>query len=484
MAMQKIANYVDGELIPPRLNRYLENEEPATGLVYSEVPDSDASDIGRAVEAAERAFSAWAEAPLEERARLLHRLAELIKERTEALAHAESVDSGKPLSAARNVDIPRAAANFDFFSSAIQHFFSESHATGTQALNYTLRAPLGVVGCISPWNLPLYLFTWKVAPALAAGNAVVAKPSELTPMTAYLLSEICQEAKLPPGVLNIIHGVGAKAGQSLVEHPKVEAICFTGGTQTGARIAATAAPNFKKLSLELGGKNPNIVFADCDFERAVATSVRSSFFNQGEICLSGSRIFIERSIFDKFRDEFVRRTQSLRVADPLAEDCDVGALISENHLQKVLSYIGLAEEEGGRILTGGRQVHLEGRCERGHFVEPTIIDGLSPYCRVNQEEIFGPVVTLTPFDHEDEAVEYANSTPYGLSATIWSENIERCHRMASRIQSGVIWINCWLLRDLRTPFGGMKQSGVGREGGFEALKFFTEPKNVCVYLGG
>src|SRR5208283_2942158 len=482
--MQKIANYIDGELVPPRLGRYLENLEPATGLGYSEAPDSDASDIDRAVGAADKAFSAWAEAPLEERAGLLRRLAELIKERAEAFAHAESVDSGKPLSAARQVDIPRAAANFEFFSSAIQHFFSESHATGTQALNYTLRAPLGVVGCISPWNLPLYLFTWKVAPALAAGNTVVAKPSELTPMTAYLLSEICREAKLPPGVLNIVHGVGAKVGQSLVEHPKVRAISFTGGTQTGARIAATAAPRFKKLSLEMGGKNPNIVFADCEFERAVVTSVRSSFFNQGEICLSGSRILIERSIFDKFRDEFVLRTQALRVADPLVKGCDVGALISENHLHKVLSYIGLAQEEGGRILTGGRQIHLEGRCERGFFVEPTIIEGLSPYCRVNQEEIFGPVVTLTPFDREDEAIEYANSTPYGLSATIWSENIKRCHRLASRVQSGVIWINCWLLRDLRTPFGGMKQSGVGREGGFEALKFFTEPKNVCVYLGG
>ncbi len=482
--MQRIANYIDGELVPPRLSRYLENLEPATGLAYSEAPDSDASDIDWAMGAAENAFSAWAEAPMEERARLLRRLAELIKERAETFAHAESVDSGKPLSAARQVDIPRAAANFEFFGSAIQHFFSESHATGTQALNYTLRAPLGIVGCISPWNLPLYLFTWKVAPALAAGNTVVAKPSELTPMTAYLFSEICREAKLPPGVLNIVHGVGAKVGQSLVEHPKVRAISFTGGTQTGSRIAATAAPCFKKLSLEMGGKNPNIIFADCEFERAVATSVRSSFFNQGEICLSGSRIFIERPIFDKFRDEFVSRARALRVADPLADSCDVGALISEAHLHKVLSYIDLAQEEGGRILTGGRQVQLEGRCAGGFFVEPTIIEGLSPDCRVNQEEIFGPVVTLTPFASEDEAVEYANSTPYGLSATIWSENVTRCHRLASRVQSGVIWINCWLLRDLRTPFGGMKQSGVGREGGFEALKFFTEPKNVCVYLGG
>jgi len=482
--MQRIANYIAGELVPPVSGRYLENIEPATGRRYSEVPDSDAADIDRAVAAAKKAFLAWAEAPLEERSRLLRRIADLIEAKTDALARAESVDAGKPLSAARQVDIPRAAANFQFFSSAIQHFFSESHAMGSQALNYTLRVPLGVVGCISPWNLPLYLFTWKVAPALAAGNTVVAKPSELTPMTAFYLSEICREAGLPPGVLNIVHGTGAKVGQSLVEHPDIEGISFTGGTQTGARIAQTAAPKFKKLSLELGGKNPNIIFADCDFERAVSTTVRSSFFNQGEICLSGSRIFIERPIFEKFRDELLRRTQALRVADPLSGDSDVGALISENHLRKVLSYIDLAQTEGGRILTGGKQVRLEGRCENGFFVEPTIIEGLTPDCRVNQEEIFGPVVTLMPFDREDEAIEYANSTMYGLSATVWSENVKRCHRLANRIHSGVIWINCWLLRDLRTPFGGMKQSGVGREGGFEVLKFFTEPKNVCVYLGG
>lgn len=482
--MQRIANDIGGELVPPVSGRYLENIEPATGRSFSEVPDSDSADVDRAVAAAKKAFPAWAEAPLEERSKRLRRIADLIEAKADALARAESVDAGKPLSAARQVDIPRAAANFQFFSSAIQHFFSESHAMGSQALNYTLRVPLGVIGCISPWNLPLYLFTWKVAPALAAGNTVVAKPSELTPMTAFYLSEICREAGLPPGVLNIVHGTGAKAGQSLVEHPNVEAISFTGGTQTGARIAQSAAPKFKKLSLELGGKNPNIIFADCDFERAVSTTVRSSFFNQGEICLSGSRIFVERPIYETFRDELLQRTRALRVADPLSGDCDVGALISENHLRKVLSYIDLAQTEGGRILTGGKQVRLEGRCENGFFVEPTIIEGLTPDCRVNQEEIFGPVVTLMPFDHEDEVVEYANSTMYGLSATIWSESLTRCHRLANRIHSGVIWINCWLLRDLRTAFGGMKQSGVGREGGFEALKFFTEAKNVCVYLGG
>lgn len=481
--MERIANYIDGELVSPTSGCYLENIEPATGLAYAEIPDSGAADVEAAVEAAEKAFPAWAALSIHKRSKLLARIADLIEERAEQLALAESIDAGKPLSEARRVDIPRAAANFRFFSSAIQHFFSESHAMGAQAFNYTLRSPLGVVGCISPWNLPLYLFTWKVAPALAAGNTVVAKPSELTPMTAYQLAGILKEAGLPKGVLNIVHGSGPIAGRALVKHPKVQAISFTGGTQTGALIAKTAGAMFKKLSLELGGKNPNIIFADCDFKRALATTLSSSFFNQGEICLSGSRIFIEQPLFARFRNELIRKTQALRVGDPLDKGSDLGALISKNHLHKVLFYLELAQKEGGKILTGGRPVHLPGRCEKGFFLEPTLIEGLSPYAQVNQEEIFGPVVTLIPFADEEEVVEYANSTPYGLSASIWSNQIARCHQMASRLHCGVIWINCWLLRDLRTPFGGMKQSGVGREGGFEALKFFTEPKNVCVYLG-
>lgn len=482
--MEHIQNYIDGKLVPPVSGEFLDNIEPASGGCYSKVPDCDAEDINAAARAAESAFPAWAETTTDYRSEILDRIANLIRDNLAELALAESIDTGKPLSLAQHVDIPRASANFRFFSSAIRHFSSESHGMGAQALNYTLREPLGAVGCISPWNLPLYLFTWKIAPALAAGNTVVAKPSELAPMTAFRLSHICIEAGLPPGVLNIVHGLGSKVGQSLVEHPNMEAISFTGGTKTGEQIARTAAPLFKKLSLELGGKNPNIIFADCDFEKAMATTVRSSFFNQGEICLSGSRIFIEKSLFNRFKDEFVLRIQALRVSDPLDEDSDQGALISENHMRKVLSYIELAKTEGGEIFTGGKRIELKGRCEKGFFVEPTVIGGLSPNCRTNREEIFGPVVTLMPFETEDEVVSCTNTTPYGLSATIWSENIRRCHRVANRIRSGVVWINCWMVRDLRTPFGGMKRSGVGREGGFEALRFFTEAKNVCVFLGG
>lgn len=481
--MEQIANYIDGKLVPAASGNWLENIEPATGLLYSEVADSEKADVDAAVAAAESAFEAWSNAQVEERSRMLLRIADLIEANLEDLALAESIDSGKPLSVARQVDIPRASANFQFFSSAIRHFSSESHSMGVQALNYTLRAPLGVVACISPWNLPLYLLTWKIAPALAAGNTVVAKPSELTPMTAYMLAEICDEAGLPPGVLNIVHGLGSEAGQSLVEHPRIQAVSFTGGTRTGAQIAKTVGPTFKKVSLELGGKNPNIIFADCDYERALEATVRSSFFNQGEVCLSGSRIFVEKPIAEKFKHDLAARTQALRVADPLTEDCNLGALVSESHLEKVLSYIELAKQEGGWLLTGGTRVRLSGRCANGFFVEPTIIEGLTADCRTNQEEIFGPVVTVMPFETEDQVVAYANSTIYGLSASVWSENLTRCHRLANRIQSGIIWVNCWMVRDLRTPFGGMKQSGVGREGGFEALKFFTEAKNVCIHTG-
>jgi aminomuconate-semialdehyde/2-hydroxymuconate-6-semialdehyde dehydrogenase len=328
----------------------------------------------------------------------------------------------------------------------------------------------------------LYLFTWKIAPALAAGNCVVAKPSEITPMTAFMLSKVCMEAGMPAGVLNIIHGLGPKAGQAIIEHPDITAISFTGGTTTGKMIAATAAPMFKKLSLELGGKNPNIIFADCDFEEALKTSIRSSFSNQGQICLCGSRIFIEESMYETFKDSFVKKVSALKVGDPLNENTKTGAIASESHMNKILAYIELAKEEGGAILAGGNRVKLDGRCKEGFFIQPTVIDGLAYTCRTNQEEIFGPVVTLIPFSSEEEVIKYANSTDYGLSATIWTENLKRAHRVAAKLKSGIVWVNCWLVRDLRTPFGGMKQSGVGREGGFDALRFFTEPQNVCIKL--
>lgn len=475
----KIQNYIAGTLRDPLGGQWLDNINPATAEVYSHVPASQAADVAQAIEAAKSAFAGWAAMPAQKRADILLKIADLIDRDFDALALAESTDQGKPVKLAKAVDIPRASANMRFFATAAIHFASESHAM-EGALNYTLRTPVGVVGCISPWNLPLYLFTWKIAPALAIGCTVVAKPSELTPMTAYLFSKLCIEAGLPAGILNIVHGRGAEAGHAIIQHPEVTAISFTGGTATGKHIASVAAPMFKKLSLELGGKNPNIVFADCDFEQAVKTSVTASFSNQGEICLCGSRILVERSVYEKFVAAFVERTQQLIVGDPLAETTHVGALVSEGHMKKVLGYIELARQEGGTILTGGRQRMMTGRCAQGFFVEPTVIVGLDHRCRTNQEEIFGPVVTIMPFDREEEAVAFANGTAYGLAATVWTENLSKAHRVAAALKSGIVWVNCWLLRDLRTPFGGVKQSGVGREGGWEALRFFTEAKNVCV----
>lgn len=475
----EIFNYIDGRLQPALSGQWLNNYEPATAEVYGRLPDSDAADVEAATAAALQAFPAWSATPVSERARLLNRLADLLERDLEMLAAAESRDQGKPVALARRMDIPRAIDNFRFFASGIQHFASEAHATDGTAVNYTLRQPLGVVGCISPWNLPLYLFSWKIAPALAAGNTVVAKPSEITPATAFLLARLCIEAGFPAGVLNIVFGLGPKVGQALSEHPRIPAISFTGGTLTGATIARTAAPLFKKLSLELGGKNPNIIFADADYDKALASAVRSSFTNQGEICLCGSRLLVERSIYNRFRDDFVAAVGRLTLGDP-ATDPDLGAIASEVHYRKVLQYIELAQQEGGKLLTGGHAVFPEGRCANGWFIAPTVFENLPNHCRTNQEEIFGPVVTLIPFDTEEEALALANDTVYGLAAQLWTENLSRSQRLSARLKFGIVWVNCWLLRDLRTPFGGAKASGVGREGGWDALKFFTEPTNVCI----
>jgi aminomuconate-semialdehyde/2-hydroxymuconate-6-semialdehyde dehydrogenase len=477
-----IKNYINGVLREPVSEKYFDNFDPATGEAYGIVPDSDGRDVELAVTAAEAAFAGWASTPAEERTKIMFRVASLVERDLVEFARAECVDNGKPLHLARTVDIPRAIKNLEFFASAIHGFASESHSGSTGSINYTLRNPIGIVGAISPWNLPLYLFTWKIAPALAAGNCVIAKPSEITPMTAFLLSEACIEAGLPKGVLNIVHGYGGKVGSTIVSHPKIKAITFTGGTKTGAGIASVAAPMFKKLSLELGGKNPNIIFADCNYEKMLETTVLSSFRNQGEICLCGSRIFVERPLFAGFKEDLVNRTKALKIGDPLEHDTDQGAIVSKEHMEKILSYIQLAKEEGGTILCGGNRFMPEGRCENGWFIEPAIIEGLPYTCRTNMEEIFGPVVTITPFDTEEEALMMANSTEYGLASMIWTENLTRAHRMAASVQTGIVWINCWMERDLRTPFGGVKSSGVGREGGMEALRFFTEPKNVCVKL--
>lgn len=478
--MNRIQNFINGSYCEPAKGNYIENYEPATGMVYCQIPDSTEEDIAQAVACAEKAFPIWSTMSAEERGAILMRISLGIEKRMDEFVAAESRDNGKPLSLAAHVDIPRAVANFHFFATACEHVSSESHLMEGVGVNFTTRKPIGIVGCISPWNLPLYLFSWKIAPALAAGNCVIAKPSEITPYTAFLLGEVIKESGMPAGVLNIVHGTGGKTGDAIVKHPKIKAISFTGGTKTGEYIARTAGPMFKKLSLELGGKNPNIIFADCDFDEMIKTTIRSSFANQGQICLCGSRIFIERPIYEKFKTAFVERVQQLTVSYPTDKNAKMGALVSLPHLEKVLSYVQLAKEEGGAILTGGERVFLPEPYNNGYYLAPTVIEGLAYDCRTNQEEIFGPVVTITPFDSEEEVLMMANSTQYGLSATIWTNDLKKAHRVADQVHAGVVWLNSWLVRDLRTPFGGVKASGVGREGGWEAMRFFTEAKNIYI----
>jgi aminomuconate-semialdehyde/2-hydroxymuconate-6-semialdehyde dehydrogenase len=476
----KIENYINGEFVNPIKNNWIDNYNPAIGEVCGQIPNSTKEDVEKAYQAAATAFPTWSNTSLDERSKILSKIADLILEKLDFLAKAESKDNGKPISLAKQVDIPRAASNFQFFANAITQFSSEAHeSVGYNAVNFTLREPIGVVGCISPWNLPLYLFTWKIAPAIAAGNCVVAKPSEITPLTAYLLGEICNVAGLPKGVLNIVHGLGSTTGQAIVAHPNIKAISFTGGTKTGAQIARVAAPMFKKLSLELGGKNPNIIFADCDYDKMLATTVRSSFANQGQICLCGSRIFVGETIYEKFKKDFIKKVSELKVGNPAKADTNIGALVSKEHLEKVKNYIDLAENEGGKILFGGDKVAIKD-CELGYYLQPTIIEVFDNKCSLNQEEIFGPVVTIMSFKTDEEALFLANDVKYGLSATLWTNNLNRTMQFSKQLQTGIVWVNTWMLRDLRTPFGGQKDSGVGREGGFEALRFFTEPKNICI----
>src|SRR5881392_2161114 len=478
---EKIQNFIDGQFVEPVGGKYLDNIEPATGKPYSQVADSDTRDVELAVAAAEKAFPEWSQRPAADRSRILLRIADLIERDLEKLARAESIDTGKPLSLARSLDIPRAASNFRFFATAILHTESEAHITDNVAFNYTLRQPRGITGLISPWNLPLYLMSWKIAPAVAVGNTAIAKPSELTPMTAYLLCEVCVEAGLPNGVLNVVHGTGPNVGSAITAHPKINTISFTGGTATGRKVAEACAPLFKKVSLELGGKNPNIIFADADLDAAIPGSVRSSFANQGQICLCGSRVFVERSAYRDFVDRFVDTASQLKMGDPLDEKTEQGAIVNKTQLDKIKFYVDLAQKEGGKVTLGGTAPEPPNeRTRDGYFFPPTVITGLPVSCRTNREEIFGPVVTITPFDNEEEVIGYANDTDYGLASSVWTQNLNRAHRVAEQIHTGTVWVNCWLVRDLRVPFGGMKASGVGREGGIEALHFFTEAKNVCI----
>ena len=480
--MEKIQNYINGKFLPPTSGQYFDNYCPSTGEVYSQILNSEQQDINLAVDAASDAYKIWSSLPKKDRYDHIMHLADVIEDHFDLLVEAESKDNGKPEWLAKSVDIPRVSENFRFFATASLHYDSEIHEMDGKALNYTLRQSIGVAGCISPWNLPIYLLTWKIAPALVTGNTVVAKPSEITPMTAYLFSQICQKAKFPNGVINIVHGYGNIVGDALVRHPNVPIISFTGGTQTGEKIASVAAPMFKKISLELGGKNPNIIFEDADFDNAVKMATKAAFSNQGQICLCGSRLFIQETIYKDFRQALIKEAKYLRVGDPTDKNNNLGAVVSKEHMEKILKCIDRAKEEGGKILLGGNRSILHGKFKDGYFIEPTIIEGLSIECKTNQEEIFGPVVCLIPFKTEEEVIKMANSTKYGLSASIFSLDISRAHRVAAKIDSGVVWVNTWMLRDLRIPFGGMKHSGVGREGGFKSLEFFTEPKNVCIKI--
>lgn len=478
--MHQIHNFINGEFLPPKSDQYLDNVNPSTGIVHGQIPDSSYEDVQEAVTAAEASFKQWKLSSIEERATYLHAIAQGIKSKFDDFALAESQDQGKPLWLAKKMDIDRSIANFEFYASAINHYENNASSHKPGVLNYSSRRPLGIAGLITPWNLPLYLLTWKIAPALAMGNTVICKPSEVTPLTAYMLAKVIAEVGLPPGVCNFVFGSGEKVGQAIVEHPKVPLISFTGSTASGRSIAEHAAPHFKKLSLELGGKNPSLIFASADLDKVIPETIRSSFLNQGEICLCTSRIFVEKSLYDKFVEGFCEKVKEIKTGNPLDETNFLGAIASEEHLNKIEHYVKIAQDEGGNILVGGHRSTQSAPWAKGYFFEPTVITGLDASSRVMQDEIFGPVVTISSFESEHEACQLANSVPYGLAATIWTSQLEQAHRVSEAMESGLVWVNTWLNRDLKTPFGGSKQSGIGREGGRYSLEFYSEAKNTCI----
>ncbi len=478
--MERFSNYINGEFVAPVSGRYFENYNPSTGKVDSMIPDSDIKDVARAVSSAKEAFNTWSQTSVEDRAKILFKISELIEKNKTELAEAESRDQGKPVHLAASVDIPRSSLNFRYFAGHMLHRKEEASHHSAGAISFTSRKPVGVTGLISPWNLPLYLLTWKIAPALAAGNVAVCKPSEFTSRTAVMLGSIMNEAGLPKGVCNIVLGRGATAGQALTSHPDVPLISFTGGTETGKKISTTAAPQFKKLSLELGGKNPTIIFDDVDVKKIVPMVVRSAFLNQGEICLCGSRIYVQEGIFEEFKKEFVESVKNLRVGDPKLATTFMGPLVSKSHMDKVESYVEGARADGAEILVGGTRPQVSQELLGGYFYSPTIVAGVKESSAIQKEEVFGPVATLQSFKEEEEVLKCANETIYGLSASIWTESQSRALRVSRALDVGTVWVNTWMLRDLKMPFGGVKASGLGREGADHSIDFFTEVKTVCL----
>jgi aminomuconate-semialdehyde/2-hydroxymuconate-6-semialdehyde dehydrogenase len=483
--LKEVKLFIDGEYVASSSNSIFEVKNPATQEVIAHVHEASEEDVDRACKAARRAFEEgpWRTMSVAERCGKIRRMAEIILERKEELARLEALDVGKPYPVALEREIPRAAHNLSFFADFMEQQGGETYPMGEEFLNYTRYEPVGVASLITPWNLPFMLTTWKLGPCLAAGNTAVIKPAETTPLTVSLLGEIAKEAGIPDGVVNIIQGFGPNsAGAYMTTHPDVDLISFTGETSTGKAIMKAGADSLKKVSFELGGKAANIIFEDANLDKAIPVSIQAAFMNSGQVCLAGSRILVQRGIFDEFVERFKKAASELVVGDPQDSSTNMGPVVSEEHYNKVTSYLDIAKEENSTLVYGGKRPDLPDHLKDGYYLEPTIYIQEDPNARISQEEIFGPIVTLIPFDTEEEALEIANNTEYGLNGVIWTDNLQRAHRISHNVRAGTIWVNCWFVRDLRAPFGGFKKSGVGREGGLHSLEFFSEAKNICIAL--